>query len=140
MNNKKSGEERANLYTISGLAGELDITPRTIRFYEEKGLINPRRSSRNHRLYSRTDHARLKMVLRGRRLGYTLEEISEMIGPAGDPLHEAGQIERRLAYGESTLKDIARRQAELEEIKCDLQIVKLKLQERLRQLKRESES
>src|SRR5208337_3168432 len=111
-----------------------------IRFYEEKGLISPRRSSRNHRLYCHSDRARLELVLRGRRLGYTLEEIAEMIGPADDPLDEVGQIERRLAYGERTLKDIARRQAELEEIKRDLQMIKLKLQARLRQLKRESES
>jgi len=140
MTNKKSGEERESLYTISGLAGELDITPRTIRFYEEKGLITPRRSSRNHRLYSHSDRARLKLVLRGRRLGYTLEEIAEMIGPAGDPLDEVGQIEREMAYGERTLKEIAKRQAELDKIKRDLQMVKLKLQARLGQLERESES
>jgi DNA-binding transcriptional MerR regulator len=140
MTSKKSGEEGENHYTISDLADELDITPRTIRFYEEKGLVNPRRSSRNHRLYSHSDRARLKLVLRGRRLGYTLEEIAEMIGPADDSLDEVGQIERRLAYGERTLQEIARRQAELEEIKRDLQMVKLKLQARLRQHKRESES
>jgi DNA-binding transcriptional MerR regulator len=140
MTNKKSGEEGESHYTISDLAGELDITPRTIRFYEEKLLINPRRSSRNHRLYSHSDRARLKLVLRGRRLGYTLEEIAEMIGPAGDPPDEVGQIERELAYGERTLKEIAKRQAELNEIKRDLHMVKLKLQARLRQLERESES
>jgi len=140
MTNEKSGEEGQSHYTISDLAGELDITPRAIRFYEEKGLISPRRSSGNHRIYSHRDRARLKLVLRGRRFGYTLEEIAEMIGPADDPLDEVGQIERRLAYGERTLKDIARRQAELEEIKRDLQMIKLKLQARLRQLKRESES
>ena len=140
MTNKKNGQKGESNYTISDLAGELNITPRTIRFYEEKGLISPRRSSRNHRLYSHSDRDRLKLVLRGRRFGYTLEEIAEMIGPADDPLDEVGQIERTLAYGERTLKEIAHRQAELEEIKRDLQMVKLKLQARLLQLKRESES
>ncbi|MFZ0928292.1 MAG: MerR family transcriptional regulator [Syntrophobacteraceae bacterium] len=140
MTDKNSGKQVENLFTISDLAGELEITPRAIRFYEEKGLISPRRSSGNHRLYSHRDRARLKLVLRGRRFGYTLEEIAEMIGPADDPLDEVGQIERSLAYGERTLKDIARRQAELEEIKRDLETVKLKLQTRLRQLKREGES
>ena len=139
MTNKNSGEEGESHYTISSLADELDITPRTVRFYEEKGLISPRRSSRNHRLYSHSDRARLKLVLRGRRLGYTLEEIAEMIGPGDDPLDEVGQIERELAYGERTLKEIAKRQAELNEIKRDLHMVKLKLQARLRQLERESE-
>ncbi|MGO9016927.1 MAG: MerR family transcriptional regulator [Syntrophobacteraceae bacterium] len=140
MTDKKSGRQVENLFTISDLAGELEITPRAIRFYEEKGLISPRRSSGNHRLYSHRDCARLKLVLRGRRFGYTLEEIAEMIGPSDDPLDEVGQIERSLAYGERTLKDIARRQAELEEIKRDLETVKLKLEARLRQLNREGES
>lgn len=127
------------LYTISELAAELGLTPRTIRFYEEKGLISPQRSSGNHRLYGRRDRARLKLVLRGRRFSYTLDEIAEMLGPADDPLDEAGQIERSLAYGERTLKEIARRQAELDEIKRDLQKVKRKLQARLRQIKMEND-
>jgi len=135
MAKKKSGREGEKLFTISELAGELEITPRAIRFYEEKGLLSPRRSGGNHRLYSHRDRARLKLVLRGRRFGCTLEEIAEMIGPADDPLDEVEQIERSLAYGERTLKDIGRRKAELEEIERDLQTVRLKLQARLQQLK-----
>ncbi len=133
---KKSDPGRDRLYTISELAAELDLTPRTIRFYEEKGLISPRRSAGNHRLYGRRERARLKLVLRGRRFGYTLEEIAEMIGPAEEPLDEVGQIERSLVYGDRTLKEIARRQAELEELKGDIQRVKRKLLTRLQQLKR----
>lgn len=129
------GQDRP--YTISELAAELDLTPRTIRFYEEKGLISPRRSAGNPRLYAPRDRASLKLVLRGRRFGYTLEEIAEMIGPADDPLDEAGQIQRSLVYGARTLKEIVRRQAELEEIKNDLQTVERKLKARLKQLKRE---
>jgi DNA-binding transcriptional MerR regulator len=140
MGGRQSGKDSERLYTISQLAGELELTPRTIRFYEEKGLISPRRSSGNHRLYGRRDRARLKLVLRGRRFGYTLDEIAEMIGPADDPLNEVAQIERSLAYGERTLEEIARRQAELAELKRDLQTVKRKLKARLRQLKREKES
>ena len=135
MDGKQNGKNEERLYTISELAREVDITPRTIRFYEEKGLISPRRSRGNHRLYGRRDRARLKLVLRGRRFGYTLDEISEMIGPSDDPLDEVGQIERSLAYGERTLQEIARRQAELVEMKRDLQTVKRKLKARLRQLK-----
>ena len=135
MGSKQRGKEAERLYTISEIANELDLTPRTVRFYEEKGLIHPRRSRGNHRLYSRRDRARLKLVLRGRRFGYSLDEIAEMIGPVGDPLDEVGQIERSLAYGERTLQEIARRQAELAEIKRDLQTVKRKLKVRLRRLK-----
>lgn len=140
MGGKQRGKDGERLYTISQLAGELELTPRAIRFYEEKGLLSPRRSSGNQRLYGRRDRARLKLVLRGRRFGYTLDEIAEMIGPAGDPLNEVAQIERSLAYGERTLEEIARRQAELAELRRDLQTVKRKLKARLRQLKKGGEA
>lgn len=65
-------------YTISQLAREFDITPRTIRFYEDQGLIAPTREGRN-RVYSRRDRTRLKLALRGKRLGISLAEIREMI-------------------------------------------------------------
>ncbi|MDP2091646.1 MAG: MerR family transcriptional regulator, partial [Pseudohongiella sp.] len=65
------------LYTISELAKEFDITTRAIRFYESEGLLNPDRDGRN-RLYSQRDHTRLKLILRGKRLGFALEEIREM--------------------------------------------------------------
>lgn len=136
MAKAKEPQAPERLFTISELAAELDLTTRAIRFYEEKGLISPRRSSGNHRLYDRRDRARLKLVLRGRRFGYTLEEIAEMIGPAELPLDEVGQIERSLVYGERTLKEIARRQAELDELKRDILRVKRSLTTRLQQLKR----
>lgn len=140
MVRSKDDDKQPRDQTISELAGELDLTPRTIRFYEEKGLINPRRTSGNHRLYSRRDRARLKLIMRGRRFGYSLDEIAEMIGPADQPLDEVGQIKRSLAYGDRTLKEIDRRQAELEEMKSDLTRVKRKLKTRLKQIERENES
>jgi DNA-binding transcriptional MerR regulator len=138
MTNEEKNGKGQRLYSISELAAELGLTTRAIRFYEEKGLLSPQRTSGNHRLYGRGDRARLKLVLRGRRLGYALEEIAEMIGRADDPLDEVGQIERSLAYGERTLREIDRRQAELDEVKRDLQAVRRKLRARLRQLKKES--
>ena len=67
-------------WSISDLAAEFDVTPRTIRFYEEKGLIAPRRSKGNQRIYAKRDRARLKLILRGKRFGYSLDEIAEMMG------------------------------------------------------------
>lgn len=64
-------------YVISELAREFDITTRAIRFYESEGLLNPKRDGRN-RLYSQRDHARLKLILRGKRLGFSLVEVREM--------------------------------------------------------------
>jgi DNA-binding transcriptional MerR regulator len=65
-------------YTISELAREFDITPRTIRFYEDQGLLTPARAGRN-RIYSRADRTRLKLALRGKRLGLSLAEIKEIL-------------------------------------------------------------
>lgn len=66
------------LYGISDLAKEFDITPRTIRFYESKGLLSPRREGQK-RIYDASDRVRLKLILRGRRLGFSLDESLEII-------------------------------------------------------------
>jgi DNA-binding transcriptional MerR regulator len=69
---------RGSLFTIGDLAREFDVTLRTLRFYEDKGLINPRREGQS-RLYSRRDRARLKLVLMGKRVGFSLTEIKGML-------------------------------------------------------------
>ncbi|VUD47462.1 HTH-type transcriptional regulator ZntR [Thalassocella blandensis] len=66
------------LYSISDLSKEFDITPRTIRFYESKGLLAPRREGQR-RIYTSSDRVRLKLILRGRRLGFSLDESLEII-------------------------------------------------------------
>lgn len=66
-------------FTISELAREFDITTRTIRHYEEQGLLNPERRGQ-HRIYSRRDRTRLLLTLRGKRIGLTLQEIHELFG------------------------------------------------------------
>ncbi|OZI21198.1 MerR family transcriptional regulator [Bordetella genomosp. 9] len=84
-------------WTISELAREFDITPRTIRFYEDQGIVSPSREGRN-RVYDARDRTRLKLALRGKRLGLQLSEIRTLIdmydGP-GDT--EAQQLREYLA-------------------------------------------
>ena len=65
-------------YSISELSKEFAVTARTIRFYEEKGLISPTRSGQD-RVYHRRDHVRLHLILRGKRLGFSLADIEEML-------------------------------------------------------------
>ncbi|MBB34235.1 MAG: transcriptional regulator [Hirschia sp.] len=65
-------------YTISELAREFDITPRALRFYEDKDLLHPAREGLN-RIYSQRDRARLQLILRGKRVGFSLSEIREML-------------------------------------------------------------
>ncbi|MEE4662056.1 MAG: MerR family DNA-binding transcriptional regulator [Halieaceae bacterium] len=75
----------ATHYRISELASEFDITPRTIRFYEEKGLLNPERDGQT-RLFRPADRVRLALILRGKRCGLSLDESREII-----EMYEPGQ-------------------------------------------------
>jgi DNA-binding transcriptional MerR regulator len=69
---------RERLYTVTELARELSVTARSIRFYEDKGLIAPQRAG-NNRVYTGRDRARLMLILRGKRLGFRLREIKEYL-------------------------------------------------------------
>ena len=77
-------EEALPTFTITELAQEFDITPRAIRFYEDMGLIEPARAGRN-RIYTHRDRTRLKLTLRGKRLGLSLLEIKQLVD-----LYDAG--------------------------------------------------
>jgi DNA-binding transcriptional MerR regulator len=66
------------IYSVTELARELGVTPRTIRFYEDQGLITPQRAG-NTRVYSYRDRARMILILRGKRLGFTLRDIKEFL-------------------------------------------------------------
>jgi DNA-binding transcriptional MerR regulator len=70
--------DRDRTYSITELCKEFDVTPRTLRFYEQKGLLNPARRGWT-RLFSYRDRARLNLILRGKRVGFSLEEIKEML-------------------------------------------------------------
>ncbi|MBV9755883.1 MAG: MerR family transcriptional regulator, partial [Alphaproteobacteria bacterium] len=65
-------------YTVTQLSAELGVTPRAIRFYETKGLLAPRRAGTT-RVYTHRDRARLILILRGKRLGFSLREIKEYL-------------------------------------------------------------
>jgi len=71
-------EANGRLYTITELAAEFDITPRAIRFYEDMGLLEPSRAGRN-RVYTHRDRTRLKLTLRGKRLGLSLQEVKQLV-------------------------------------------------------------
>ncbi len=110
------------VFSIADLAQEMDITTRTIRFYEDKGLLRPARRGQQ-RIYSRADRTRLKLVLRGKRLGWPLDDIREMIELYDTPDGERKQLEvmlQKLSNNRSVLQqqreDIELALRELEEI------------------------
>ena len=123
-------------FTISDLSAQFEISPRTIRFYEEKGLLSPRRTKGNHRVYDKRDRARLKLILRGKRFGYSLEEIAEMIGMTDVDMGEVQQIERSLVYGEKKLGEIRERINELRLLERDILTVRERLLSRLQKIKK----
>lgn len=100
-----ASEAVASTYSIGDLAQEFGVTTRTIRFYEDKGLLNPRRDGLK-RIYDQRDRVRLRLVLRGKRLGFSLDEIAGIIDMYDTEPGEAGQLEymlRRLSEQRQTL-------------------------------------
>ena len=78
-------------YSIAELAAEFDITARAIRFYESVGLLEPSRAGRN-RIYSQRERTRLKLTLRGKRLGLSLQEIKQLVDMYESPADGAAQL------------------------------------------------
>jgi len=113
-------KERADAeYSIGELAAEFDVTPRAIRFYESEGLLAPRREGQR-RIYTPRERTRLKLTLRGKRLGLTLSEIRDLIDMYEPGHDERAQLERFLAVLEAhkaalerQSEDIAAQLAEL---------------------------
>ena len=79
------------VYSIGDLSREFGVTTRTIRFYEDQGLLSPNRNGQN-RIYRARDRVRLKLILRGKRLGFPLKEIKKLIELYDAPEGEAGQL------------------------------------------------
>jgi len=106
-------------YTITDLSREFAVTPRTLRFYEEKGLLSPKRSGKN-RIYSAGDRTRLRLILRGRQLGLSLEESAEVIGlyAPGTPNHE--QLHRLLQKIEEKRQQLVSQREALDAMLDDL--------------------
>ena len=109
-------------YSIGELAREFDVTTRTIRFYEDQGLVSPSRRGQT-RIYSPADRVTLKLILRGKRLGFSLAESKELIGmyqPQGDNRHQLlalqEKIHQRRAQLEQQLHDIQAMQQELDDV------------------------
>jgi DNA-binding transcriptional MerR regulator len=120
-------------YSISDLAGEFDVTTRTIRFYEEKGLLNPSRVG-NRRVYSPADRTRLRLILRGKRLGLSLDESADIVLMYGTPGNNRRQLETLIRRIRERRLDLQKQQSELAvmlkelsdaEEKCELALSQL---------------
>ncbi|GLO61122.1 transcriptional regulator [Vibrio sp. MACH09] len=107
-----------NTYKISELAKEFDITTRSIRFYEDLGLIAPKRKG-NTRIYDGRDRIRLKLILRGKRLGFSLADIKELF-----ELYDTDQSTSQLRYMIQLIED---KKATLQQQSDDIKAVMMEL-------------
>ena len=100
------------LMTISEMCDTYDVTPRTLRFYEAKELLSPLRDGQK-RLFTRRDRGRLKLILRGKRFGFSLEEIRQLLElyHVGD--QQQTQLARTFAIAQERLADMVRQRDEL---------------------------
>ncbi|MCB1520308.1 MAG: MerR family DNA-binding transcriptional regulator [Hyphomicrobiaceae bacterium] len=118
-------DDREETFTIGALADEFAITTRAIRFYEARGLISPRREGTS-RIYSRRDRVRLILILRGKNLGFTLEDIAEYLALYDvDPTQRA-QTELLLAKLEDAISDLNGKRADIDRSLRDLKELRAK--------------
>ena len=113
------------LYSVTELADELGVTPRAIRFYETKGLIKPGRAGTT-RVYTRRDRVRMHLILRGKRLGFSLADIKEYLDMYDVDPSQTKQlqlllkkIDQRIAELEQQREDLETTLAELDEMRQD---------------------
>ena len=124
-------DESDRLYTIGELAREFDVTTRTIRFYESKGLIAPARRG-VARSYSRRDRARLKLILRGKNLGFSLEAIAEYLKLYDADPSQMAQTQMLLTGVESLIEDLQMKRVDLDRSLKELKDIRTQCAEHLK--------
>jgi DNA-binding transcriptional MerR regulator len=102
-------------YSISDLAREFDVTPRAIRFYEDQRLLAPQRSG-SRRIYGKRDYVRLKLILRGKRLGLSLSEVAAMFELYDTARDEKPQLAQFLAALAERRDQLKRQRADIDEM------------------------
>jgi DNA-binding transcriptional MerR regulator len=106
--------------TIRQMCEEFDVTPRTLRFYEAKELLFPQREGQK-RLFTRRDQGRLKLIMRGKRFGFSLEEIRQLLNMYDRDDSELRQLRKTYDIAVARLGDMERQREELDEAISDLQ-------------------
>jgi len=127
--------EGERTFGIADLAQEFDVTTRTIRFYEDQGLLSPRRRGQT-RIYSQRDRTRLKLILRGKRLGFSLGEVAEIIELYDTSPGEAGQLTFFLDKIRERRAVLEQQREDIEVTLAELGVVEQRCKQRLTQLRK----
>ncbi len=115
----RRGAERVKTYTIGDLAREFGVTLRTLRFYEDRGLLSPRREG-TARIYDARDRARLSVILKGKHLGFTLTEIRAMLAEERTSDGPSPNLRLSLDQIEDQIRHLKQQKAEIEEALAEL--------------------
>ena len=121
------------IWTITDLARDHDVTLRTIRFYEDRGLLSPERRG-TQRIYRNRDRVRLALILRGRRLGFTLDEIARIVDMYDAEPGETGQLRYLLDQIGARRSELEQRRRDIDESLAELDEVERRCREDLRRL------
>jgi len=133
----ETGAAQAGLQGINEVAAHLGITHRALRFYEDKGLIEPARVG-NTRIYGRRDVARMQLILRGKRLGFTIREIREFLDLYDADPSQLEQMQRLVTGIRQRIKLLERQQTALEMTIAELRSMDQQANARIAELSRKS--
>ncbi len=123
----------ARTWSIAELAEEYAVTLRTIRFYEDRGLLTPERRG-TQRVFHARDRVRLGLILRGKRLGFSLEEIARIVGMYDAEPGEVGQLQYLLEQIVVRRKELEQRRRDIEETLTELDAVETRCRDDLSRL------
>ena len=124
-----AGDERT--FTISELADTFQVTPRTIRFYEDQGLLAPKRDGLN-RVYSHRDRARLTLICRGKRLGFSLAEIKDFLDLYDVDDRQIEQMRFALAHGRERIASLEVQLVDVQQTLSELRALESQIIEHLK--------
>lgn len=120
-------------WTIAQMADDYDVTHRALRHYEHLGLLSPEREGQR-RIYGRRERTRLGLILRGRRLGFPLEEVATILDMYDDQPGEAGQLRYLLSQIDDRRADLERRRKDIEDSLAELAELEKRCAEDLQRL------
>ena len=120
--------------SIQVIAKQYNVSTRTLRYYEELGILKSEREGKGIRYFSKQEEAKLKLIMRGKTYGFSLEEIKEMILLFNTDRTGKKQLQRTIEYGEQKVKEIDAKILELQEIRADIVKTELLFREKLQLL------
>ena len=115
-----------HLFTIGDMAREFGCSLRALRFYEDKGLLSPRREG-SARIYDGRDRVRLQMILKGKQLGFTLAEVRELIGRGSEPTDASLDLGLKPEQIDRQIKHLERQRFDIDEAIAELRSAQLRL-------------